>query len=130
MASSLGDQSRPVRSLGMGCCCRTQCIYIYISTLYIPIILQQARLNQWRVKTCRTFGHFKQNKYWTVSLSSSRCSITYIANDLPIRVKAHIFRPKGVRAAVLSAHMTESRIVMKCSPRSVATLQWPAIKQC
>jgi hypothetical protein len=36
-------------------------------------------------------------------------------NDVLIRVQAHIFRPRGMRAAVLSAHITESRIVTKFS---------------
>jgi hypothetical protein len=106
----LNDQGRPVRSLGMGYYCRTQAS------------LLQARLNQWQVKACRSFDHSAAKLKQILTCLCCQChSVTNIdkmtySNDLLMQVQAHIFRPKGMRDAVPSAHITESRNVTKFSP--------------
>jgi len=195
--AALSDQSRAVRSLGMGCYCRTQCFIVVSSSkpvagedvplvcpfysktkINIELFLSlcchchcqcavtviMLSLSLWLSVTvivlslslcchchcgCLSLSlccHCHRHCAVTVTvivlplswcchchcaatvimLSLSLCchchchsvtdidKMTYF-NDVLIRVQAHIFRPKGMRAAVLSAHITESRIVTKCS---------------
>jgi hypothetical protein len=97
----------------MGYCSRTHCFIAASSSK--PVAGEDVPL------VCSFYSKTKINIEMFLSLCCHCHSVTYIDkmtyyNDLLIRVQTDIFGPRGMRDAVLSAHIAESRIITKCSP--------------